>query len=476
MVNNPDKFYVIRGTLKTNDRSYITRSADEELFNNLKEGKFCYVLTSRQMGKSSLMVRTAMRLREEGVAVADVDLSGIGRNMTPEQWYEGMLVRIGRRLGFEEELEDYWDEHEHLGPLQRWMQALQEVVLVREPRRVVIFVDEIDFVRSLPFPTDEFFAGIRACYNQRAQDPELNRLTFCLLGVATPTDLIQNVHTTPFNIGKCVVLTDFDGREAAPLIEGFGRSVVTGSRLLRRVLYWTGGHPYLTQRLCQAVAQDESVHGPEGVDRLVDELFLLPSARERDENLIFVRDRILRGESDLAALLTLYRDVWEGKNVPADEEAGPLISTLLLSGITRVRDGRLEVRNQIYRHVFDREWVRENMPDAEVRRQRAAYRKGVIRATSTTALFVVLAVVFVTMAFSSVRSHMQAVEAGYRYEALRREIERLREENHALKLGYEGEIRQERRRAQDMQIALEETKAQFLDTTSRTPKAKAKGR
>src|SRR2546426_411213 len=26
-------------------------------------------------------------------------------------------------------------------------------------------------------------------------------------------------------------------------------------RLLARILYWTGGHPYLTQRLCAAVAQ-----------------------------------------------------------------------------------------------------------------------------------------------------------------------------------------------------------------------------
>ena len=33
--------------------------------------------------------------------------------------------------------------------------------------QVVIFVDEIDAVRSLPFSTDEFFAGIREFYNRR---------------------------------------------------------------------------------------------------------------------------------------------------------------------------------------------------------------------------------------------------------------------------------------------------------------------
>src|SRR5437868_6296254 len=38
--------------------------------------------------------------------------------------------------------------------------------------RLVIFIDEIDVVRSLPFSTDEFFAAIRACYNRRARDPQ----------------------------------------------------------------------------------------------------------------------------------------------------------------------------------------------------------------------------------------------------------------------------------------------------------------
>ncbi|PYX99278.1 MAG: hypothetical protein DMG64_19775 [Acidobacteria bacterium] len=36
----------------------------------------------------------------------------------------------------------------------------------------------------------------------------------------------------------------------------------------------------------------------------------------------------------------------------------------------------MEVRNRVYRHTFDREWVQTNLPGAEVRRQRAAYLRG----------------------------------------------------------------------------------------------------
>jgi hypothetical protein len=153
-----------------------------------------------------------------------------------------------------------------MSPLQRWLRAIREVALGKgvqgfrdsgvqdkpasepehlntrtpeHPSRLVVFIDEIDAVRSLPFSTDEFFAGIRECYNRRTEDPEFGRLTFCLLGVASPSDLIQDTRTTPFNIGRRTELTDFTEAEAAPLVEGLGRGEQTGRALLQRILHWT---------------------------------------------------------------------------------------------------------------------------------------------------------------------------------------------------------------------------------------------
>src|SRR3989442_67878 len=226
MSSAESSFYVTGGTLRPDAPSYVERQADLDLFEGLLKGEFCYVLTSRQMGKSSLMVRTANKLRAQGVSVIALDLTAIGQNLTPEQWYDGLVLRMGRQLRLEDELEDFWRDNAQFGPGQRMFTVIREVALSKKSGPLVVFVDELDTVRSLPFSTDEFFAAIRECYNRRTEDPEFNRLTFCLLGVATPSDLIRDTRTTPFNIGRRIELTDFTEAEAAPLAAGLIPRVV----------------------------------------------------------------------------------------------------------------------------------------------------------------------------------------------------------------------------------------------------------
>ena len=374
----PSTFYVTGGTLPLDAPSYVERRADDKLFQALQGGELCYVLTSRQMGKSSLMVRAADRLRRNGAAVAVLDLTALGRNLTPAQWHDGLLLRLGEQLDLEDELEAFQEAHARLAPLQRAMRALRGVVLERIRAPVVVFLDEIDVVRSLPFSSDEFFAAIRALFNARAESPELRRLTFCLLGVATPSDLIRDARITPFNIGRRIELDDFTPAEAAPLGRGLHENEETARDLLQRVLYWSGGHPYLTQRLCRAIAADAAITRAEGVDRICEALFLSSRARETDNNLLFVRDRMLHSDVDHAALLNLYRQVRANKKV-RDEETDPYINILRLAGLARVRDNHLRVRNRIYARVFDPSWIETNMPDAEKRRQKTAFRRGLLR-------------------------------------------------------------------------------------------------
>ncbi len=395
------QFFVTGGTLHQDAPSYVVRQADTDLYERLRGGEFCYVLNSRQMGKSSLMVRTAQRLKIDGTRVAILDLTAIGQNLTPEQWYDGLLMQLGRQLRLEDEIEQFYLNNERLGPLQRWQEILTRIVLRsllpqtsewemdesrlesrvldervdvsnRDERHpsLVVFIDEIDVVRSLPFSADEFFAAIRQCCIGRATDPELGRLTFCLLGTATPTDLIADTRNSPFNVGRRVEMRDFTPEEAAPLALGLGPH---GETLLDRIIHWTNGHPYLTQRLCRAIVESGGRTATD-VNAECSRLFLSHKARETDDNLMFVRNRLLKNEVDVTALLSLYARVRSRREPVTDDETNLLLNVLRLCGVVRVEESIVILRNRIYETVFDRAWITANLPDAELRRQRKVTR------------------------------------------------------------------------------------------------------
>jgi WD40 repeat protein len=327
-------------------------------------------------------------LMKRGLRVAFLDLTKFGgRNITAEQWYVGLLREIGRALDLSEPMLDFWKAESDLGPMQRFFFALQQVALPAGPPLVVL-IDEIDATRSLPFDVDEFFAGIRECFNRRVHDPALQGLTFCLIGVATPSDLIRDPMTTPFNIGRRIELQDFTEEEALPLAAGLGPE---GAKKLRRILYWTGGHPFLTQAVCAEAVR----HSEEPIDRIVERMFFHAKARETNVNLADVQNRLLgvvpdgvSPEEHRAAILDRYDQVRSRRKSVRDDEADRLVTLLKLCGLARVVDGYLWVRNRIYYRVFDRDWIRSQMPNAELERQRraariAAWRVGILAGAVT---------------------------------------------------------------------------------------------
>lgn len=211
--------FVVGGTVQAGEGIYLSRQTDQELLALCRGRIFTYVLTPRQMGKSSLMIKTTERLEVEGIHSVIIDLQQLGTKVSADRWYLGILTTIEEELDLDTDVISWWQSQSELGETQRLTRFFQEVVLSEIDRPVVFFVDEIDSTLSLDF-TDDFFAAIRYLYLARATQTELRQLSFVLLGVATPSDLIQDPTRTPFNVGQRVDLTDFSLEEAMPLMAG----------------------------------------------------------------------------------------------------------------------------------------------------------------------------------------------------------------------------------------------------------------
>ncbi|WGV25130.1 AAA-like domain-containing protein [Halotia branconii] len=371
--------YQVGGSLPSDDPSYVIRQADEQLYTSLKAGDFCYIFNCRQMGKSSLLHRTKDRLMQAGHSCVYIDVTRLGsEDTTTEQWYKGIIICLFYGLNLVDKInfKEWWEMQAGLSPVQKLNQFVEEILLSpEESKRIFIFIDEIDSLLSLSFPVSDFFAWIRHCYNQRAHEPKFQRLAFAVFGVATPSDLIADKRRTPFNIGKAIELYGFKLEEATPLLKGLEKVVCQPQIILQKMIDWTAGQPFLTQKLCQLVVQiaKETPHNKidlppstEGywIEQLVKKHIIQQwKAKDDPEHLRTIRDRLLYNEQRAGRLLGIYQQILQAEagNPPVAIDDSREQKELLLSGLVEKHNGYLKIKNPIYRHVFNAEWVERQL-------------------------------------------------------------------------------------------------------------------
>ncbi|GCL50202.1 WD-repeat protein [Microcystis aeruginosa NIES-3804] len=363
-------FYKYGGKLHAHTPSYVKRFADGQLYELLKQNYFCYVFNCRQMGKSSLQAQVKMRLEATNAQVNQcVYLSlqemDVSQSSSENQWYRELSKKIFGELNLDKQADfkGCWSRFSGQGAVSSFSDFIVEVLLPLTSSNLVIFIDEIDKILELSF-RDNFFGLIRAFHEKRAEYDDFNRLTFCFLGVATPNDLIQNPLQSPFNIGRAIELRGFEFNESLVLAQGLQDVASVPEEVLREILFWTGGQPFLTQKVC-ALLVESQVRIGEGQEKSFIEEFIYSSiirnweGQDDPSHLKDIKNRLLAKEILTGKLLEIYRHILQ--NGYFTTEGNQLESELRLSGLVVKRNADLEIFNPIYREVFSLEWVQKQL-------------------------------------------------------------------------------------------------------------------
>ncbi|MDZ8028189.1 MAG: AAA-like domain-containing protein [Nostoc sp. DedQUE11] len=374
-----DKYYQTGGSLNHNARSYVIRQADDELIKNLEAREYCYIFNARQMGKSSLRVRAMNQLKDKGFSCAVIDMTEIcTHKVSQEDFYSTIISQLVADFKINIQEEEWWNK-KRTNFMFRLIDFIEEFLLENVNQNIIIFVEEIDRIIKVEFK-DEFFNFLRTCYNKRDNNDKYKRLTFALLGVATPFDLIADNITTAFNFGQEIELTGFKIDETEPLQDGFKElqeKISDPKAVLEEVLFWTGGQPYLTQKVCQIILSkysgiqnnQENTTIKQGKEKEIIEQLVQDNViknwmkNDSQKNLLTINDR-LKNSPNCKQLLIIYKQILEEKEIKLDKN-NRIHMEILLSGLVVEIDRKLKVYNRIYESIFNQSWIddteRENI-------------------------------------------------------------------------------------------------------------------
>ena len=367
-------YQVAGGTLPLGAKTYVERDADKQLLEFAKSMAgtnrvFC-IFAPRQYGKSSLMVRVAHQLMNEGLICVQLNLQGLGgvnsENSLLYNILEHICLEIEKPIGeisLSAKLEKAWEENTHRLPTRRFQKFLTEEVLrAIAPQKLILFIDEIQNV--IVWNLQDNFIGLLKELTDDRQDPFLQRLNVVILGVTKPSDLSKKPSSV-LNLGEQIDLGRLTGT-CQPLWKGLTTITKTPEMAMQAILGLTGGQPFLTQLACHLVVQHlrgdrQTISLQEEITAIVyDRLIKDAKAQNHFQDIKKRFDAVGEETKDLEIdnSLVLYETITNGTAIKFDPGKNEHWELLISGLLTKDDDRILKPANRIYEQVFNEGWIR----------------------------------------------------------------------------------------------------------------------
>lgn len=231
---------------------YVARVSDPLALETIRHhGVTITIKGPRQMGKSSLLIRTINAAVKNGKQVAFLDFQLFDRAALADadRFFRQFCAWLTAELEMEDRLDEYWNMP--LGNSQRSTRYVGRYLLKELGAPLVLAMDEVESIFEADFRSD-FFGMLRSWHNSRATAPIWKQLDLVLVTSTEPYQLIANLNQSPFNVGQVLELEDFTPEQVANLNRHYGTPLNPDQE--RQLLDLLGGHPYLTRRALYHIA------------------------------------------------------------------------------------------------------------------------------------------------------------------------------------------------------------------------------
>lgn len=242
----PSQLELPEGTMDPQSAYYIIRPEDLVAQSAAsRQGVTITIKGPRQMGKSSLLMRTMTQAMKAGkkIVFLDFQLFDAAALADSDTFYRQFCTWLTDELDLEDKVEEYW--RRPLGNSQRCTRYVGRHLLKSIESPVFLAMDEVERVFDTDFRSD-FFSMLRSWHNDRAIKPEWRKLDIALVTSTEPYQLIENLNQSPFNVGEVIDLRDFTESQVAELNVKHGEPLDAAH--LGAIESLLSGHPYLVRK------------------------------------------------------------------------------------------------------------------------------------------------------------------------------------------------------------------------------------
>lgn len=317
---------------------YIARAADKDLSTLVQRKDYVALIGPRRSGKTSMLMHLWAELQNQPrYTLSYVDLS-IYSTFEATKWYTSVyndLVQNARG-----------DLPAPATPVCDAIDFRDELLSVLEQeltdKIIIILLDEVETVP--PTITTPFFATLRQMFVGRGLQPAFRRLTFVLGGSYIPDELIKDQSISPFRVAEKIYIQD--ATDISPLVQQLQTSErAVASDVTSRIMEWTEGDLYLTQRICERVDRNfpSGVITPMSVDQVVQDGVFEDDIFNSLENKLHDKQRVV---------WTLNQVIQQQTSIRFSRTNNAIVHSWLLGCLKANSFGMCTARNPIYERIL----------------------------------------------------------------------------------------------------------------------------